>query len=211
MKSLNFLKLLVGTFFAILATTAHSQNWNPAKSSRIPFDRLEASLDGAQSVLYLDNSCKVVAFVVPNDPESYVFPTRQVRTRWDDRTPIYHHPAGGCPNTSITFLDADMVSGGNPNACKPNVLVTDADLTGVTCRINRNIITSIVVLDPLHSPLLIVEGKLAHDAAPDTVPATVLGRTSFQIGNPCSPTTPCTPPKAGTMKNINGQLVCVCQ
>lgn len=215
MNPLGAIRLLPGVILATLATvaTADPPNWDPRAVDTVPFENVD--LASAQSVLYLDNACSVVAFIVPKTDElgTYLPKLGLVKKRWWERAEIYRHPAKDpCPSKS-TFLDAELVSGANAKACQPNELVSAADLTDVICRIKHDKITSVIVLDPFHEPVLILEGKLAYTTARDTVPATNLGRAKFLVGAPCSPTTPspCYPPKQGVLKTINGQQVCVCQ
>jgi hypothetical protein len=205
MKSLKLMKLVLGTLLAVLATTAQSQKWDPTA----PSTNNAANLANAASVLYLDDSCNVVAWVIDlPSPQYYVFPTRNDRLP-TAFSPTYQH-AGACPGK---FLDAALVGAGDPDACK-------TDSTAVTiignerCRISRDLVTSIIVLDQALQPLLIVEGQLANDSAPGVVPARILGRKDPVGGHPCpNPIPPpCSPqpPHASTLMNLNGVLTCVC-
>jgi hypothetical protein len=214
MKLHHSLIAMLGVILAAIACMpsafAQDPEWKPTKADNGPWEALDNVLEDAQSVLYLDSSCKVVAFLIPDaaDLPKYVPKARQLRSRWFDRK--RSTTVTGC-TTPATFLDTTFVIGPNANACKPGQLLSDAQLVGVTCQIAPNNVANLIVLDAKHDPLLILDGQLAKRLAPIRFPATHLSRTAFDAA--CAPAipSPCLAPRSGVTKIINGQQVCVCQ
>lgn len=216
-RSLTLLGVTLTAFISVPMARAADPTWPglPEKPASTPWDALDAALGDAQSVLYLDSSCKVVAFLIPDpaDIDRYVPKVKKLLPRWYERklTNSVSCPDFSSPNPPIDFSDTTFVVGPKPAACKPGVVATDADLAGTICQIVPMSVANLIVLNSNHDPLLILDGQSAARFATARFPATYLAHIAGGLG--CSPAypSPCLAPKSGVNKVIGGRNTCVCQ
>lgn len=211
--------LHLSTCLATVITGAANAQVNPTwriDASKVPFQVLDIHLDGAESVLYLNNRCEVVAWIIPSDADaaSLIPSARKISGQWHHRTTEYSPTAENVPSCPdpLVFLDTTLESGANPDACKPNVLLGSDQLSDARCKIDSAAVDTAIVLDKFVQPIVIVNGELAKKVTPPSIPAVQLGRTDFTPGNPCSPALPppCNPPRVGKEKKIGNATYCVC-
>jgi hypothetical protein len=224
MLSLNMLKLTIGTLLLSLAATtlAEDGKWIPGSQGVGRFEELESFMSETTALLYLTDTCQVVALIVPesNDTANYLPLNRQISKRWHHRvrrlTQGVVNTCGTIAVDAMEFLaGTNTKTGGNANVCDPNKLLIDTelpDLNSDTCLIKTSVLHSVIALDEDFDPLVILRKELAQDSAAAYVPARYLGRKKFTATAPCTPTvpSPCAPPKSGKIKTINGTNVCVC-
>lgn len=212
MKSHSLQKLLWITVATIICVPiAYAvDDWTPGTRTETPWSNLDASLDDAVSVLYLDNTCRVIALLSPDpaDMSRYLPTTKKLLPRWYDRVVTN---SVNC-TTPIVFLPTVPKGGTAPAICDPNALVLGDDALAVgICQIVPMDVANLIALDAQQRPLLVLEGQSAANFARGRFPATILTRTRFT--GACSPAipSPCLAPKSGVIVKSGNVSVCRCQ
>lgn len=219
MKLVERVRFIFSLLLAALATAATAApTWDPTITDTTPFQDLEAKLVNANAVLYLDNRCRVLALVVPQAGDLYLYVPQfvDISNNWWLRTPRYN--VNKCGGDKWKYLDSKLKDHvGDPNACKPNKFVDANALQSATCQIDVGKIDSVVVLDKFFGTIVIVTGALAQTTARTEIPAVDLGRTGdgYQDGQPCYPPipNPCPTGQNGALKCVGSppRCSCVCQ
>ena len=212
MKSNNLQKLLWMTMATMIwIPIAYAiDDWIPGTRTETPWGSLDATLDNAVSVLYLDNTCRVIALLSPDpaDMSRYLPTTKKLLPTWYDRIVTN---SVSC-TTPIVFLPTTPKGGTAAAICDPNAAgVVDNDLATGICQIIPNDVANLIALDAQQRPLLVLEGQSAKTFARGRFPAVVLTRTKFAAG--CTPAipSPCLAPKTGVIVKSGTVSACRCQ